>query len=522
MSDAGAGHLRPKHVGAPVQRVEDPRLLTGHGAYVDDHKLPGTLHVAIVRSDYAHARINAVDAADALEVPGVKAVFTADDLDGLFEPMRATSRMKDYYATEFLPLARGKVRYVGEPVAAVVAENRYAAEDGAQMVFADCEPLGDVADPEAALDAASPILHDEAGTNLIAERRFARGDAKTAMEGAAVRVNGRFRFHRKTPVALENRTYLADYNQGKRSLTLYSSTQVPGIIRDALVDALSIPGHRLRVVAPDVGGGFGAKASLYPEELLVCILSRHLGRPVKWTADRREDLISSSQAFDEIVDVELGLDADGNLLALTADVIGDIGSGSIYPWTAVLEPVQVVSFLPGPYQLENYDARVRAVATTKAPMGPYRGVGRPISAFVMERLIDMAAHRLGRDPRDLRAQVLVQPDQFPYKTGSGIVWDRSGFTENLDAACEAIAYDALPPRAGARTRRRALARHRHRVLRGTHRHRLADFRRPGHAHQHRHGKRHDPHRPVGQRDRAVRRRLARPGARDVARPGGGG
>ena len=313
--------------------------------------------------------------------------------------------MKDYHATELTPLARGKVRYVGEPVAAVVADSRYIAEDAAQLVFVDCEALGDVTDPETALEAASALLHEDAGTNLIAERSFARGDADAAMAEAVHKVGGRFRFHRKTPVPLENRSYLADYNEGKRALTLYSSTQVPGIIRDALVDALEMPGHRLRVIAPDVGGGFGSKASLYPEELLVCILARHLTQiPVKWTSDRREDLISTSQSFDEIVDVELGLDKDGSFVAMKADVIGDVGSGSIYPWTAVLEPVQVVSFLPGPYQLQNYSARVRAAATSKAPMGPYRGVGRPISAFVMERLIDMARGQTGhRSTRDAAA-----------------------------------------------------------------------------------------------------------------------
>lgn len=443
MTDPAPDILRPKNVGARVQRVEDPRLLTGKGAYVDDHRLPGTLHVAFVRSDHAHAAIKAIDADGAAAMPGVAGVFTAEDVADLHQPIRSTSRMKDYHATELLPLASGKVRYVGEPVVAVVAESRYLAEDAAQQVFVDYEVLGDVTDPERALEPGAVLLHDDAGTNRIAERAFARGDADAAMAQAAIRVGGRFRFHRKTPVPIENRAYLADYDEGKRALTLYSSTQVPGIIRDALVDALDIPGHRLRVVAPDVGGGFGSKASLYPEELLVCILSRKLGCPIKWLADRREDLISTSQSFDEIVDAELGLDEDGNLLALTADVIGDVGAYSIYPWTAVLEPVQVVSFLPGPYQLENYSARVRAVATSKAPMGPFRGVGRPISVFVTERLIDLAAAKLGRDPKEMRAQNLVQPDQFPYKTGSGIVWDRSGFTECLEGVCDAIDYEGF-------------------------------------------------------------------------------
>ena len=224
---------------------------------------------------------------------------------------------------------------------------------------------------------------------------------------------------------------------------MHSTTQVPGLIRDALGAALDLPGHRLRIVAPDVGGGFGGKASLYSEEVLVAVLARKFGRPVKWTSDRMEDLTTTSQAFDEIVEAKLAVDAEGRLLALKADVTGDVGAYSIYPWTAAIEPVQVVSFLPGPYRLEIYNGTVRSVATAKAPNGPYRGVGRPAAAFVMERLIDMAAREVGVDPAEMRARNLVAPEEFPYKAGSGLVWDRSGFLESLAAAREKIGYEAL-------------------------------------------------------------------------------
>jgi len=218
---------------------------------------------------------------------------------------------------------------------------------------------------------------------------------------------------------------------------------VPGIVRDALATALDIPGHRIRVVAPDVGGGFGGKGSLYPEEIFVCAAARQLRRAVKWTSDRLEDLAASNQAFDEIVDAELALDAAGRILALSADVIGDVGAYSVYPWTAGLEPVQVVSFLPGPYRIQHYRARTRAVATSKAPTGPYRGVGRPISTFVMERLMDVAAAQIGMDAKDIRLKNLVAAEELPYKVASGIVWDKSGFQECLNAACAAIGYDSL-------------------------------------------------------------------------------
>jgi carbon-monoxide dehydrogenase large subunit len=434
--------LRPKLVGARVQRLEDPRLLTGSGCFVDDRQPPRLVQVALRRSVHAHAKIRRIDCTAAAKMPGVIGVFTAGDLAGTVKPIRATSRMKDYRATSLLPLASGKVRYVGEPVAAVVAENRYLAEDALEAIEIDYEPLPTVIDPEAAAAPQAPLLHEEAKTNIIAAREFGRGDVDAAFAAAALRVGARFRMTRKTPMAIETRAYLAEYDTGKRALTLYSTTQVPGIVRDALVELIDIPGNRIRVVTGDTGGGFGGKASLYPEEVLVCLLARRLGRPVKWTSDRVEDLLSTSQAFDEIVDAELAVDGGGNILALRAEVTGDVGAYSIYPWTAVLEPVQVVSFLPGPYRIANYRGRVRAVATSKAPMGPYRGVGRPISTFVTERLIDMAARRLGIDPAAMRLSNFVGDDEFPYKAASGIVWDRSSFTECLIRARDGLGYDA--------------------------------------------------------------------------------
>jgi carbon-monoxide dehydrogenase large subunit len=433
-ADVGLG-LRPKNIGAPVKRVEDRRLLTGQGAFTADRLVSGALHVAFRRSDHAHALISNISTAAAAEMPGVFAIYTAQDLHDLVEPVRASSRLKDYRATELYPLARDKVRYVGEPVVAVLAENRYLAEDALGRIEISYEPIATVIDPEMAVRADAPLLHEEAGTNVLAERVFARGDVEGEMAAAPVRVGGRFRFHRKTPVAIENRACLAEYDRGRRLLTLTASTQIPGIIRDLLADLLQMPGHRVRVVAPDVGGGFGGKASLYQEEIVVAVLARHLRRAVRWTGDRLEDLASTSQGFDEIVDAELALDKDGHILALAAEIIGDVGAYSIYPWTAALEPVQVASFMSGPYRVPTYRGQVRAVATCKAPTGPYRGVGRPISTFVMERLIDMAARRLAIDPAELRLLNLIRPGEFPYRLASGIVWDRSGFVENLTSAC---------------------------------------------------------------------------------------
>jgi aerobic carbon-monoxide dehydrogenase large subunit len=442
MTDGTEIHARPKIVGEPVKRTEDPRLLTGLGSYTDDRQVARVLHVAFRRSDRSHARIRAIDCNGACAASGIVAVFTAENLSEI-KPLVATSRMANYYATPILPLAYGKVRYVGEPVVGVVAESRYQAEDALELLHIDYEPLPVVIDAEAAVRDGAPLLHEEAHTNVLVSREFKRGDVDVALDAARVRIKGRFRMHRKTPVALEPRACLAEYDAGRDALTLHSATQVPGIVRDALSAALDMPGHKVRVIAPDVGGGFGGKASLYPEEIFVCAAARRLASPVKWTSDRMEDLACNSQGFDEIIDAELGLDNEGLIVALRADVIGDVGAYSIYPWTAALEPVQVVSFLPGPYRIEHYRGRVRAVATSKAPTGPYRGVGRPTSTFVMERLMDMAASKLGLDAKEIRLRNLVGADELPYKVASGIVWDKSGFQECLNAACDSIGYSAL-------------------------------------------------------------------------------
>src|SRR6516162_1576068 len=423
--------MRPRHVGVPIRRTEDPRLLTGNGEYSADRKPDHALHVAFRRSSESHARIGRIDVSQAKAAPGVIDVLTADDLAGDFKPVIPFSRMANYYATPILPLAAGKVRYVGEAIAAVIAESRY---------------LGADSDPERNLAPDAPLLHEAAGTNVLIAREFKKGDVKSDLAGAHVRVRDRFRMTRKAPLAIEPRSYSAEYESRYGSLTLYTSSNVPGIVRDALSDSLDLAGSRFRVVAPDVGGSFGSKGSLYPEEILLCVAAKKLRRSVKWTADRVEDISSSSQAFAEIVDAEMGFDADGIAVALEADVIGDVGAYSIYPWTSALETVQVVSFLPGPYKIQSYRGAVRGIATSKPPTGPYRGVGRPISTFVAERLMDMGARALGIDPLEIRRRNLVRADEFPYRIASGIIWDRTGFLECLEAAAKVADYQKLRER----------------------------------------------------------------------------
>jgi len=435
--------LRPRHVGMPIRRTEDPRLLTGNGEYTADRKPDRALHVAFRRSEQPHADIVRVDATKARAAPGVVAVFTADDVAADYKPVIPFSRMPNYYATPIAALASKKVRYVGEAVVAVVAEDRYLAEDAVELIDIEYALLGAVSDPEFAVSRDAPLLHEEAATNVLIAREFRKEDAAADLAAAHVRVRDRFEMTRKAPLAIEPRSYCAEFESRRDSITLYTSSNIPGIVRDALAESLDLPGSRLRVVAPDVGGSFGSKGSLYPEEILLCVAAKKLRRSLKWTADRLEDISSSSQAFAEIVNAEMGFDANGIAIALEADVIGDVGAYSIYPWTCGLEPVQVVSFLPGPYKIRSYRGAVRGVATNKPPTGPYRGVGRPVSTFVAERLMDMGAKALGIDPLEIRRRNLVRADEFPYRIASGIIWDRTGFVECLEAAVQAGEYEKL-------------------------------------------------------------------------------
>jgi carbon-monoxide dehydrogenase large subunit len=435
--------LRPRHVGMPIRRTEDPRLLTGNGEYTADRKPDRALHVAFRRSEQPHATIVRIDTAKAKAAPGVVAVFSADDVADDYKPVIPFSRMANYYATPILALASKKVRYVGEAVVAVIAEDRYLAEDALELIDIEYAPLVAVTDPELAAAEGAPLLHEEAATNVLIAREFKKGDVRSDLATAHVRVRDRFEMTRKTPLAIEPRSYSAEFESRRDSITLYTSSNVPGIVRDALAESLDLPGSRLRVIAPDVGGSFGSKGSLYPEEILLCVSAKKLRRSLKWTADRLEDISSSSQAFAEIVDAEMGFDENGIAIALEADVIGDVGAYSIYPWTCGLEPVQVVSFLPGPYKIRSYRGAVRGVATNKPPTGPYRGVGRPISTFVTERLMDMGAKALGIDPLEIRRRNLVRADEFPYRIASGIIWDKAGFVECLEAAAQTGDYETL-------------------------------------------------------------------------------
>ena len=440
------------------------------------------VHVAFRRSEQPHARIVRIDTAAAQTAPGVVAVFTAEDIADDFKPVIPFSRMANYYATPILPLASGKVRYVGEAIVAVVATSRYLAEDALELIEIEFEPLGAVSRSEQAVAEDAPLLHEEAGTNVLIAREFKKGDVEADLKNAAVRVGGRFEMTRKAPLAMEPRSYTAEYNARRGAITLYTSSNIPGIVRDAISESLGLPGSRLRVVAPDVGGSFGSKGSLYPEELLICIVARKLGRSHQM--DRRPPGRHQQQQSGVCRDrrcrdgFRRRTASPSPCRPTSSEMSGPI---PIYPWTCGLEPVQVVSFLPGPYKIRSYRGAVRGVATCKPPTGPYRGVGRPISTFVTERLMDLGAKALGLDPLEIRRRNLVRAEEFPYRIASGIIWDKTGFIECLDAAGVAAGYEQLRTRqADARKEGRSI-RYRHRDLRRTDRHRVTYRGRPGNA-----------------------------------------
>ncbi len=431
-----------KYVGKNVLRFEDERLLSGNGVYTSDIMFSEMLHLSFLRSNTAHGKIISINKLKALEIKGVHGIFTYEDFKEV-PPIKSTSRMKNYFATNQNILCSDKVRYVGEPIAVIVAENRYIAEDAAELIEVEIKNLDPVIDTSQATKSGSTILHDEIKSNVILERNFNSGDKSFLDDKNLLSVKNVFKMTRKSPVSMETRSYICNIDKITKVLTLYSSTQVPGVIKDALNLFLKIPGNKLNVIAPDVGGGFGGKASLYPEEIITVLLCQKFKRPIKWVSDRFEDFMSTSQGFEEVMEVELFFKPTGQFIGLDWKIIGDVGSYSIYPWTAALEPMQVAGFLQGPYKIDNFKANVKCVVTNKPPTGPYRGVGRPAAVFAIERLVDMASKKLKVDPAKLRLQNMIDKKDLPYRIGSGIVWNKAGFKECLKSALKTSKYEKI-------------------------------------------------------------------------------
>jgi carbon-monoxide dehydrogenase large subunit len=438
---------RPKYVGGAVKRREDKRLLLGGGRYVGDIKLPGMLHMAVLRSPIAHASIDGVDASAALALADVLDVITFDDIRDQVGPLPCIDLHPDSKPALHTVLADGKVRYVGEPVAAVVATSAYVAEDALDLIQVAYTPLDPVVDLETALADDAPLLYQEYGTNLVNTIRHEVGDVDEAFDSADHVYRETFRIHRYGPIPMETRGVIADVEAGTARITLWSSTQFPHLARQFLATVLSIPESRIRVVAPDVGGGFGAKCEFYSEEVLAPLLARRVGRPVKWIEDRREHIISTTHAREQRHQMEAAVTADGTVTAVRATSHTNNGAAL---FTLATTPASIFSaMLRGPYRIPNYRAESHSVVTNKTPLAVYRGAGHPQAAFCMERMMDIVAADLGIDPAELRRRNMLTPDELPSDRGTEIVlagkveYDSGDYPRCLDMALELIGYDRL-------------------------------------------------------------------------------
>jgi aerobic carbon-monoxide dehydrogenase large subunit len=439
------------YVGRSLLRREDRRLLTGQGQFIADLVLPRMLHAVLVRSPVAHARIRSVGLARAAAMPGAVLALNGADLLRLLPPVpegqiSMPSKWASVIQHKFLNpqqplLAHDKVRHVGEAIAIIVAESRDQAEDAAEQANWDLEELPPVVDPEAALRPDSPIVHDRFQTNLIGAFSVGRGDADGVLASAPHRLRRRFYHHRYAAVPMECRGVVSAYDPRTDSATVWSSTQVVHWVRREAATLLGLPEARVRCIALDVGGGFGGKGHVYPEDLLITFLARKLGRPVRWIEGRSEHLMSATHSRDQWHDVEVGFDDDGHILALRDDYIVDcgawnpIGSGIAYN-TAV--------HLTGPYKIENLAASGKIVVTNKVPNAPYRGAGRPEAAFAMERTVDLVARSLGLEPAEVRRRNMIRADEMPYRVGipyrdgEPIVYDSGDYPGALQKALDAV------------------------------------------------------------------------------------
>jgi aerobic carbon-monoxide dehydrogenase large subunit len=430
-----------RYTGAIVKRREDPRLLAGRGAYLDDLRPDGCLHAVFVRSPHGHARVLGVDARAARARPGVVAVLAGRDLAGQVGPLAPRLEGEGFFATEWAALAPERARFAGEPVAVVAAEDPYAAADAAEAIEVDYSPLPVVADVDAALASDAPRVHASLAGNLLFERRHCRGDVDGAFARAAVRIAERFAHGRVSASPLEPRGLVAAWDGAR--LTVWMGTQVPHIVRAGLARAFAVAPDAVRVVVPDTGGGFGQKMYVQPEDLAVVALARATGRPVKWVETRRENLAAAAQAREARVEVEAAADARGVLLALRARVVSDAGAYHIYPLTQALEPLGIANILPGPYRTPAYAWHASAVATNKPPVAAYRGVGMTFGAFAMERTLDLLADRLGLDPAEVRRRNLIPPEAYPFTSASGLVYDSGDYPRALADALALAGYERL-------------------------------------------------------------------------------
>lgn len=430
-------------VGASPKRKEDGRFLAGRGRYLDDLTPPGVLHLALVRSPHAHARVVRIEAAEARALAGIVTVLTREDMPELaasVPPLVPEPKGREYFHPV---LAQGTVRHVGEPVAIVVAEDAYRAADAVERVEVGYEPLPAAVTPEVAVAAGAPRVIEAWPDNLAAVSTGTVGDAARAFAGADVVVSARLAYPRVAGMPLETRGVLAVPDPLSGELTVWTSTQVPFAVRSAIAPVVGMAEERIRVLAPDMGGGFGTKGHVYAEDMLVPAVARRLGRPVKWVETRHEHFLAAAADRDQVHDARLAVARDGRIVALETDFTRDHG---VAPTLGEAIALNTINHLPGPYRVPHYRATGRNVLTHKTFAAAYRGAGRPEAAFVLDRLLDRAARAIGMDPADLRRRNLIRPDEMPcrtgltYRDGAPIVYDPADYPAAFDRLLETLDY----------------------------------------------------------------------------------
>jgi carbon-monoxide dehydrogenase large subunit len=432
--------MTDNYVGKRVKRTEDPRLIRGLAHYVDDIVLPGTLHVAFVRSMYAHAKINSVDTSAAVAAPGVVAVYTGKDVASKIGPVPCAGALPDLKVPDHRVLATGKVYFVGHPIVAVVATDRYAARDAVDLVMVDYEDLPAVTDVEQAANGG-PIIHEAFGTNIAYKLTSGEGDVDAAFAAAERTVKQRVLHKRLAPIAMEPRGVLARYFPGEEELTIWSSTQIPHLMRTQVALMIGIAENKLRVITPEVGGGFGSKLNVYAEEALLGWISMQLGKPVKWIETRRENIQATIHGRGQVGDIEVAFKNDGTLLGLRYSVFADLGAYHQLLTPAI--PTLTGLMLSGAYRIPAIQMNIIGCFTNKMATDAYRGAGRPEATYIVERALDLVADDLGVDPAEVRRKNFPAASEFPFHTATGLDYDSGDYEAALKKAQEIVGYADL-------------------------------------------------------------------------------
>lgn len=427
-------------VGKRVRRTEDPRLITGTATYVDDVTRPGMLYAAVLRSPYASAKISSIAIEKAASLPGVSAVYTGEDVKAV-GPVPCAGSMPTLRVPHHKILAQDRVYYVGHPVAAVVASDRYVAQDAVDQIEVEYEPTECVADPEKALESDAVRVHPEYDDNVAFTFHAEGGDTDAAFAAADVVVSERVTVPRLAPSPMETRGVVAEYDEGTEELLVYSSTQIPHLLKTQLAVQLSLPENHVRVIAPEVGGGFGSKCNVWAEEALTCFAAMDLKQPIKWIENRRESINVVAHGRGHVDHLEMAASKDGTITALRFKILQDIG-GHHQLLTPII-PTLAVIMIPGLYKIKNFTADLTGVFTNLPPTDLYRGAGRPEATYVLERVVDKLADKLEMDPAELRLKNFPAADEFPFETATGLSYDSGDYAKAFNIALENVGYDSF-------------------------------------------------------------------------------